>query len=161
MSQWVEYITSPSQSTLANERRANGRDKPWKLDYIGVGNEPWGCGGDMRAEYYADEYKKFALNIKTPKDNTPVKVASGAYGDSYDWTDVLMKNAGKHMGAMSFHQYTLPTGKWDVKGPALTFNENDWVMTLQHDAAHGRVRAQAFGSDGQVRSGEEGRPVRR
>jgi len=131
MSQWVEYITSPSQSTLANERRANGRDKPWKLDYIGVGNEPWGCGGDMRAEYYADEYKKFALNIKTPKDNTPIEVASGAYGDKYDWTEVLMKEAGKHMGALSFHQYTLPTGKWDVKGPALTFNENDWIMTLK------------------------------
>ena len=131
MSQWVEYITSPSQSSLANERRANGRDKPWKLDYIGVGNEPWGCGGDMRAEYYADEYKKFALNIKTPKDNTPIEVASGAYGDKYDWTDVLMKEAGKHMGALSFHQYTLPTGKWDVKGPALTFTERDWIMTLQ------------------------------
>jgi len=80
MSQWVEYITSPSQSTLANERRANGRDKPWKLDYIGVGNEPWGCGGDMQVGYYSDEYRKFALNIKTPKDNTPIRVASGAYG---------------------------------------------------------------------------------
>jgi alpha-N-arabinofuranosidase len=130
MSQWVEYITSPSQSTLANERRANGRDQPWKLDYIGVGNEPWGCGGDMRAEYYADEYKKFALNIKTPRDNTPVEVASGAHGDLYDWTEVLMKQAGKHMGALSFHQYTLPTGKWDVKGPSLTFTEDDWLMTL-------------------------------
>lgn len=131
MSQWVEYITSPSQSTLANERRANGRDKPWKIDYIGVGNEPWGCGGDMKVEYYSDEYRKFALNIKTPKDNTPVRVASGAYGAQYDWTDVLMKTSGKHMGAMSFHQYTLPTGKWDVKGPSLTFNENDWAMTLR------------------------------
>ena len=130
-SQWVEYITSPSQSALANERRANGRDKPWKLDYIGVGNEPWGCGGDMRAEYYADEYKKFALNVKAPKEVMPVKVASGAYGDRYDWTEVLMKEAGKHMGALSFHQYTLPTGKWDVKGPALTFTENDWIMTLK------------------------------
>jgi len=58
-------------------------------------------------------------------------VASGAYGAQYDWTEVLMKNAGKHMGALSFHQYTLPTGKWDVKSPALTFNENDWIMTLK------------------------------
>lgn len=129
-SQWVEYITSPSQSSLANERRANGRDKPWKLDYIGIGNEPWGCGGDMTADYYASEYKKFGLNVKAPKDNMPIKVASGAYGERYDWTDVLMKEAGKHMGALSFHQYTLPTGEWDVKGPALTFTENDWIMTL-------------------------------
>jgi alpha-N-arabinofuranosidase len=131
MSQWVEYITSPSASALANERRANGREKPWKIDFIGVGNEPWGCGGDMRAEYYADEYKKYALNIKTPADATPIEVASGAYGDQYAWTETLMAQAGKQMGALSLHQYTLPTGKWDVKGPSLAFNENDWIMTLR------------------------------
>jgi alpha-N-arabinofuranosidase len=134
MSQWVEYITSPSQSTLANERRKNGRDKPWKLDYIGVGNEPWGCGGDMRAEYYSDEYKKFALNIKTPPDNRPIEVASGPYGDGYDWTEVLMKNAVKQMGGYSLHYYTLPSGSFDKpsKGPALNFNEADWIITLKY-----------------------------
>jgi alpha-N-arabinofuranosidase len=130
-SQWVEYITSPSQSTLANERRANGRDKPWKIDYIGVGNEPWGCGGDMNVGYYASEYKKFALNVKAPKEVMPVKVASGAYGDRYDWTDKLLEEAGPQMQAMSFHQYTLPTGKWDHKGPALQFTEADWIQTLK------------------------------
>jgi len=137
MSQWVEYITSPSQSTLANERRKNGRDQPWKLDYIGVGNEPWGCGGDMRAEYYADEYKKYALNIKTPADNRPIEVASGPYGDGYDWTEVLMKNAAKQMGAFSLHYYTLPSGSFEKKskGPALSFNEADWIITLKHTLA--------------------------
>ncbi|HET9862275.1 MAG TPA: alpha-L-arabinofuranosidase C-terminal domain-containing protein, partial [Steroidobacteraceae bacterium] len=133
MSQWIEYITSPSQSSLANERRKNGRDKPWKLDYVGVGNEPWGCGGDMRAEYYADEYKKYALNIKTPPDNRPIEVASGPYGDGYDWTEVLMKNAAKQMGAYSLHYYTLPSGSFEKpKGPALNFNEGDWIITLKH-----------------------------
>jgi alpha-L-arabinofuranosidase len=133
-SQWVEYITSPSQSALANERRKNGRDKPWKLDYVGVGNEPWGCGGDMRPEYYADEYKKYALNIKAPADNRPVKVASGPYGDGYEWTEVLMKNAVRHMGAFSLHYYTLPSGSFETKnkGPALSFTEADWIITLKH-----------------------------
>ncbi len=133
-SDWVEYITSPSQSTLARERRANGRDQPWKIDYIGVGNEPWGCGGDMRPEYYADEYKKFALNIKTPPDNRPVKVASGPYGDGYDWTEAVMKNAVRQMGAYSLHYYTLPSGSFEKpkKGPALTFNEADWIITLKY-----------------------------
>jgi alpha-N-arabinofuranosidase len=137
MSQWVEYITSPSQSALANERRANGRDKPWKLDYVGVGNEPWGCGGDMRPEYYADEYKKFALNIKTPPENRPIEVASGPYGDGYDWSEVLLKNAAKHMGAYSLHYYTLPSGSFNTKskGPALSFNEADWIITLKHTLA--------------------------
>jgi len=134
MSQWVEYITSPSQSALANERRANGRDKPWKIDYIGVGNEPWGCGGDMRPEYYADEYKKFALNIKTPRDVAPIEVASGPYGDGYDWTEVVMKNAVRQMGAYSLHYYTLPSGSFETKnkGPALQFTEADWIITLKH-----------------------------
>jgi len=134
MSQWVEYITSPSQSALANERRANGRDKPWKLDYVGVGNEPWGCGGDMRPEYYADEFKKYALNIKAPRDNTPIEVASGPYGDGYEWTEVLMKNAVRQMGAYSLHYYTLPSGSFETKskGPALQFNEADWIITLKH-----------------------------
>ena len=134
MSDWIEYITSPSESTLAKERRANGRDKPWKLDYVGVGNEPWGCGGDMSPQYYADEYKKYALNIKTPRDNRPIEVASGPYGDGYEWTEVLMKNAVKQMGAYSLHYYTLPSGSFDTpkKGPALNFTEADWIITLKH-----------------------------
>ena len=130
MSDWIEYITSPSQSTLADERRHNGRDRPWKLDYVGVGNEPWGCGGDMRAEYYSDVYRRYALNVKTPKDNTPVKIASGASGARYDWTETLMSQSAEYMGALSFHQYTLPTGKWDRKGAALGFAEPDWIATL-------------------------------
>jgi alpha-N-arabinofuranosidase len=133
MAEWIEYITSPSESTLAKERRANGRDKPWKLDYVGVGNEPWGCGGDMTPQYYSDEYKKFALNIKTPRDNRPIEVASGPYGDGYEWTEVVMKNAVKHMGALALHYYTLPSGSFSTpkKGPALTFNEADWIITLK------------------------------
>jgi len=133
-SDWVEYITSPSESTLAKERRANGRDKPWKIDYIGVGNEPWGCGGDMNPDYYASEYKKYALNIKTPPESRPVKVASGPYGDGYDWTETVMKNAVKQMGAYSLHYYTLPSGSFQKpkKGPALTFNEADWIITLKY-----------------------------
>ena len=122
------------QSALANERRANGRDKPWKIDYVGVGNEPWGCGGDMRPEYYADEFKKYALNIKTPRDSAPIEVASGPYGDGYEWTEVVMKNAVRQMGAYSLHYYTLPSGSFETKnkGPALQFNEADWIITLKH-----------------------------
>src|SRR5690349_19008748 len=133
-SDWVEYITSPSESTLAKERRANGRDKPWKIDYIGVGNEPWGCGGDMNPDYYASEFKKYALNIKTPPESRPIKVASGPYGDGYDWTETVMKNAVKQMGAYSLHYYTLPSGSFSKpkKGPALTFNEADWIITLKY-----------------------------
>jgi alpha-N-arabinofuranosidase len=130
MADWVEYITSPSKSTLADERRKNGREQPWKLDYIGIGNEPWGCGGDMNAQYYADVYQRYAQYVKTPKDHSPIEVASGAYGAQYDWTEKMMAQSKKHMGALSFHQYTLPTGKWDKKGAALKFTEAEWIATL-------------------------------
>jgi alpha-N-arabinofuranosidase len=87
----------------------------------------------MRPEYYADEYKKYALNIKTPRDNRPIEVASGPYGDGYDWTDTVMKNAVKQMGALALHYYTLPSGSFDKpkKGPALTFTEADWIVTFK------------------------------
>jgi alpha-N-arabinofuranosidase len=101
---------------------------------VGVGNEPWGCGGDMSTDYYASEYKKYALNIKAPRGSQPVKVASGPYGDGYDWTETVMKNAVKQMGAFSLHYYTLPSGSFDKpkKGPALTFTEADWIQTLKY-----------------------------
>ena len=54
MSKWVQYITSDGDNPMANLRRKNGREKPWKLKYWGVGNENWGCGGNMTPEYYSD-----------------------------------------------------------------------------------------------------------
>jgi alpha-N-arabinofuranosidase len=71
MAQWAEYITSDVNSTLVQMRRENGRDEPWKLPYIGVGNETWGCGGNMRPEYFADLYRRFETFIDTPRDNEP------------------------------------------------------------------------------------------
>ena len=59
MSEWIEYMTFDGKSPMADLRRENGREKPWKLKYFGVGNENWGCGGRMRAEYYADEVNRY------------------------------------------------------------------------------------------------------
>lgn len=131
MAEWVEYITSDTKSTLAELRRKNGRDKPWRLPYFGVGNETWGCGGNMRPEFFADLYRQFATFIKAPRDNTPVKIASGANGDDYKWTEVMMSQAARHMDAYSLHYYTFP-GKWENKGPSTGFGEDQWASTLKH-----------------------------
>ncbi len=131
MSEWVEYITSDTQSTLAQLRRKNGRDKPWKLPYFGVGNETWGCGGNMRPERYADLYRQFQTFIKAPRDNTPVKVASGANVDDYAWTEVMLSQAARHMDAYSLHSYTFP-GRWEDKGPSTGFPEAKWASTLKN-----------------------------
>lgn len=131
MAEWVEYMTADNQSSLAELRRANGRDKPWKLAYFGVGNETWGCGGNMRPEYFADLYKQFATFVKAPKGNRPVKVASGANVDDYHWTETMLSQAARHMDAYSLHYYTFP-GRWEDKGNSIGFNEDQWASTLKH-----------------------------
>lgn len=134
MAEWLEYMTSDSQSTLANLRRANGRDKPWRVHYFAVGNESWGCGGTMTPEYYADLYKHYATFLKTPEDNRPIMIASGGYNDVTDWTEALLSNItpkwSMRMDAISHHYYTLPTNDWVKKGRATEFKENEWLSTL-------------------------------
>ena len=130
MMEWVEYMTSDSDSTLANLRRKNGRAKPWKVPYFGVGNESWGCGGNMRPEYYADEYRRFATFVKDYSGNRIQRFASGASDFNYNWTEVLMSQAARHMQGLSVHYYTLPTGDWGRKGSATRFGEDEWHATL-------------------------------
>jgi alpha-L-arabinofuranosidase len=131
MAEWVEYMTSDTKSTLAEMRRKNGRDKPWKIAYFGVGNETWGCGGNMRPEYFADLYRQFQTYIKAPRDNTPVRIASGANVADYHWTEVMMSQAHKMMDAYSLHYYTFP-GRWEDKGPSTGFPEEKWASTLKN-----------------------------
>jgi alpha-L-arabinofuranosidase len=130
MMQWIEYMTSDADSELANMRRRNGRTKPWKIPYFAVGNETWGCGGNMRPEYYADVYRRYATFIKDHSGNHIQKLAVGGYDENYNWTEVLMSQAGKQMDGLSLHYYTLPTGNWDKKGSATQFDEKEWHATL-------------------------------
>jgi alpha-N-arabinofuranosidase len=131
MLEWMEYMTSDADSELANLRRKNGRAQPWKVPYFGVGNENWGCGGNMRVEYYADEYRRFATYVKSYSGNRVTRIASGASDDNYTWTDVMMSRVGRQMQGLSLHYYTLPTGDWNRKGPAVGFDEAAWHATLR------------------------------
>lgn len=129
MAQWVEYMTAPTRSTLAEERRGNGREKPWKVPYFGVGNELWGCGGNMRAEYAADVFRRYQTFVKAPADQKILKIAPGANNDDYHWTEVMMREAGKFMDGLSLHYYTLPGG-WPPKASSTDFDEDGWIETL-------------------------------
>lgn len=130
MMEWIEYMTSASDSTLAQLRRQNGRDQPWKIPFFAVGNETWGCGGEMRPEFYADEYRRYATFIKNHSGNQIQKLAVGGYDENYKWTEVLMSQAAKYMNGLSLHYYTLPTGSWSKKGSATEFAEAEWYSTL-------------------------------
>ena len=131
MMEWVEYLTSDAVSPMANLRRENGREKAWRVPYFGLGNEPWGCGGNMRPEYYADEFRKYNTFIKNYDRAKPIyRIAGGANDFNYTWTEVLMERVGRRMNAASLHYYTLPTGNWNRKGSATQFGEDQWFSTL-------------------------------
>jgi alpha-N-arabinofuranosidase len=131
MMEWIEYMTSDADSPMANLRRKNGREKPWKVRYFAVGNENWGCGGNMRPEYYADVYKRYNTFIKNYSGNNVYRIACGASSDDYKWTEVLMANAARNMNGLSLHHYSLPIQTWSgSKGSATQYGEDHWFSTL-------------------------------
>lgn len=131
MREWVEYMTFDGESPMANLRAENGNKEPWKLTYFGVGNENWGCGGNMRPEYYADLYRRYSSYVRDFGDNKIFRIACGANGDDYNWTEVLMREAGKFMDGLSLHYYTVPGDFWLGKGSATDFSEEEWFMTMK------------------------------
>lgn len=134
MSEWVEYLTSDASSPMANLRRRNGRQEPWKIKYFAVGNESWGCGGDMTPQFYADNYRRYNAFLKDYGANKLYRIACGPGDSDYHWTDVVMSAlTDRHLrvNGLSMHYYTLPTGTWKHKGSATRFDEAEWIETLR------------------------------
>lgn len=142
MSEWVEYATFDGVSPMADLRKANGHEKPWKIDYFGVGNENWGCGGNMTPEYYGNLYRRFQTFIRQYNGSAPImKICCGPSSSDYFWTENVLKtcyadphNAGEHgmhgyMDGLSLHHYTIPDN-WENKGSATDFDEKKWYKTL-------------------------------
>ena len=121
MSEWVEYLTFNGVSPMADLRAKNGHAEPWVVDYWGVGNENWGCGGNMRPEFYGNLYRQFqTYNV-----------------DDYAWTRTVLEttftrcNEDAHgfMDGLSLHYYVHPHG-WENKGSATDFDLDTWYLTL-------------------------------
>jgi alpha-L-arabinofuranosidase len=132
MAKWVEYLNSDAESTMTDVRKQNGRAEPWRVKFWGVGNESWGCGGNMTAEFYADQYKRYATYARNYHNAPLYRIASGANSGDYNWTDVLMKNAGNRMWGLTLHYYTLPSGNWARKGSATNFDEKEYFNTMKN-----------------------------
>lgn len=124
---WLEYVTSSSGSTLAQLRRANGREVPWKVDYVAIGNESWGCGGNLTAEQYEPLLRRYSTFLK--QGDSPKVVAVGPSADDYHWTEAVMDSRSQ-FDLLSLHYYTLPTGDWSRKGPATGFTKAQWLETF-------------------------------
>lgn len=129
---WVEYVTSSNKSPMTDLRKKNGREEPWKVKFWGIGNENWGCGGDMSPAYYADIFRNYSSYIKGEGFQ---KVICGPSGDDGNWTETILSGLAKktHLAqGLSLHYYTLPTGDWSIKGSSTDFGEDMWFATLRN-----------------------------
>jgi alpha-L-arabinofuranosidase len=130
-SQWMEYVNGEGDSPMSSWRKANGRENPWHVKYVGVGNEAWGCGGNMTPEYYSNIFKQYStfLTDWNNKDDL-FRVASGANADDYHWTEVMMRDIPKSLiEGVSLHYYSVID--WSVKGPAVGFSLQQYFTTLK------------------------------
>ena len=130
MSEWVEYLNSDGDSSVVQRRWANGRKESWGVKYWGIGNENWGCGGNMRPEYYADEFRRFQTYCRQYGDNKLYKIACGPSDADYNWMEVLMQRAARYMDAITMHYYTVCADEWTVKGSATDFTQADYYKLL-------------------------------
>lgn len=139
MSDWIEYMTYEGDTTLVQERKRNGQQEPWKVDFFGMGNENWGCGGNMKPDYYANEYRKFQTFVPDYQPGHHIqKICCGANGDDYEWTKVVLDTCIHYtdikqhgfMDGISLHYYVYPDGI-EEKGSATEFDEASWYRTLR------------------------------
>jgi alpha-N-arabinofuranosidase len=131
LSDWVQYTNFDGISPMSKLRKENGREKPWKVRFWGLGNEAWGCGGNMKPEYYANIYRQYATFMNASWGNERIyKIASGASDGDYNWTEVLMRDIPHNMlSAVALHHYSVID--WNKKGPSTTFSEDQYFTTMQ------------------------------
>ncbi|MEJ6980581.1 alpha-L-arabinofuranosidase C-terminal domain-containing protein [Pedobacter sp. P351] len=131
MADWAQYVNFKGESPMSKLRRENGRNEPWKVKYWGIGNEAWGCGGNMTPEYYANEFRKFSTFMSDWSNTGGLfRIASGANSSDYNWTEVIMKNVPKNLiEGMALHHYSVID--WNKKGPSTDFTEQQYFTTMQ------------------------------
>ena len=133
--QWIEYVTSDKESEITELRKKNGREEPWDVKFWGIGNENWGCGGSMSAEYYTNVFKRYSTYC-----NATYKIASGGLFDDLEWTRTFMSEIPKVPGfidiahGLSYHYYTI-ANNWSKKGSAVDFDESEWFSSVANTLA--------------------------
>jgi alpha-N-arabinofuranosidase len=131
LSDWIKYTTHPNGSSPMPELRAkNGRPNPWNVRIWGLGNEAWGCGGNMTVEHYADVYRQYATFMTEGSNSYKLyKVASGASDDDYKWTEVLMQKLPKNMfDALGLHHYSVIN--WNKKSSSTDYSESEYFSSM-------------------------------
>lgn len=132
MQDWVDYLSCEKGTAMSELREQNGREKPWRLPFFGIGNESWSCGGNMTPEYYSDLYKRYQTFVKNYPGNHVRKIACGANDNDYNWTEVVMKRAASFMWGLSLHYYTKVNNNFSEMGYSHKFNEDEWYNIIKY-----------------------------
>ncbi len=145
--EWLEYMTTDQKSALGMERAANGRDKPWRIKYIGIGNESWGCGGNMSAASYVERMKLFSTFVRNlnPEQAPPnpyvrgpkqmQRIAVGPEDDKPEYTEAVMQAWQSSrpwrwgFEGLALHHYTM--GATPMFSPATGFSEADYAVFVR------------------------------
>jgi alpha-N-arabinofuranosidase len=184
---WVQYLTGPATSAPGQERARNGHPQPYEVPFVGIGNEAWGCGGNMTAEYYADVYRQYVSVLRRPGVTL---VAADANSDDYAWTETLLKRAlyrhaastplayisrSPQIRMLSVHFYTFAGNDWGRTSGATGFSRttghsrsselgrwtSSWRATPPSWTATTRSVASACPSANGAAGGPPTRPARR
>lgn len=131
MTEWIEYMNSDKDVPMANLRRQNGREKPWNVKFLGVGNESWGCGGDMTPDYYVNLLRNYSEMAGIYGQWKLFQIGCGANSDDYNWTDVVMKQRPGGMSGLSMHYYTIAGPGWGNKTAATGFDKKYYFSGLE------------------------------
>ena len=128
---WTRYTTFEKGNPMAELRKQNGREKAWNVKFWGIGNEAWGCGGNMKPEYYANIYRQYTTFLTSwNNDNKIFRIASGASDADYNWTEVLMRDIPHGMlEGLAVHHYSVIN--WNKKGSDVDFSEQEYFTTMQ------------------------------
>jgi alpha-N-arabinofuranosidase len=140
--EWLEYMTAAQPTTLAKERGANGHPAPYKIAYLGIGNESWDCGGNMSPDYYLSQlkiYSRFVRNFNPAQQEKQqmLKIAVGPGGDEprwIEWTETILKAYQQHtwswnINGLSMHSYTV--GHWPPSFASTGFGETEYAQILK------------------------------
>src|SRR5213080_4563850 len=140
--EWLEYLTAAQATTLVKERTANGHAAPYKVGFLGIGNESWDCGGNMTPGYYLSQlkiYSRFVRNFNPAQQDKQqmLKIAVGPGGSESrwtEWTDAIMKAYQNHtwswdMNGLSMHSYTVV--KWPPSFASVGFGETEYAQILK------------------------------
>jgi alpha-L-arabinofuranosidase len=109
--EWVEYTNEARPTYWAEQRRKNGRDRPYGVKYWGLGNEidgPWQLGHKN-----AEDYTKFALEAAKAmrrSDNSIKLIASGSsnFGPGANWIEwnrTVLAGLKNDIDFISLHTY--------------------------------------------------------